>query len=142
MNTADIRFVRAGVNMAHDFAQSGELVRLGVNDKVFFVSQPIDIHAQNSHAERVESADKRACDFTLSIFIFFSGNKFCDSFLHFTGGFVGKSDSQYLPWRNTVFNQVGCTICNNTGFAGSGSGQNHNRSMNGFYGLALLWIKG
>ena len=128
------------VDVAHDLAHGSQLIRLVIDDKVVLVAQTINVPAQDAHAERMESTDSRTLDFAVLIFAGVLGNKSGHTFLHFTGSLVGKGHRQDLPRRDTVLDKIGYTIGNDTRLARTGSGQDHDGTLDSGNRFPLLRI--
>ncbi len=137
-----VEFFVAGENMAHDLAQSRDLVRFIVNNEIILIAQAVDKEPQDTDAEGVEGRDRRFRGF-LTLFTRCSfGDKLRDALLHFPCGLIGKGDGQNLLRRHSAFNKVRHPGSNDTSFARAGSGQNHDRAFQSGDSFELLRVEG
>ena len=68
-------------------------------------------------------------------------DQFGDALLHFAGGLVGEGDGEDVSGRDALRDEVGDAEGDDAGFARAGAGQNQNRAVQRFDGLALLGIE-
>jgi len=64
-----------------------------------------------------------------------------NALLHFAGGLVGEGDGEDVSGRDALGNQVGDAKRDDAGLAGARPGQDQQRPLEGFDGLALLGIE-
>ena len=110
------------------------LVAAGVDRKVFLVSQPLDSAAQQSHAERMEGADRH-------VLRRFPGDHAADAFAHFRRGLVGECHRENVVGGHLAFEHVGDAARDCAGFSGSGSCQDHDRAVDRSHGIPLRFVQ-
>ena len=64
-----------------------------------------------------------------------------DALLHFAGGLVGEGDGENIGRRHAPGNQMSDAERDDTRLAGAGPGQDQQRAVQRFDGLALLGIE-
>ena len=67
--------------------------------------------------------------------------KLADTLLHFARGLVGEGDGEDISGRDGFGNEVRDAERDDAGLAGAGPGQDQQRPLEGFDGLALLGIE-
>ena len=132
----------AAGNVAEDFLDRAQLLRLAVNDEIAFVAQAFDVLAQDAHAKGVERADRRPRRLVPGGGGADAAQKLRDALLHLSRRLVGKGHRQDVGGRDALLDQSGHAKGNNAGLARAGSGQDQHRPFDGFDRLALRRVQG
>src|SRR5262245_49345586 len=66
-----------------------------------------------------------------------SAGQIVDAMLHFFGGFVGEGDGQYIPGRDTFFDEMGDARGDDAGLAAARARQNQERPLRMEHGFLL-----
>ena len=94
-----------------------------------------NVFAQNTDAETVEGAERYClCHFFV--------DQLSETFPHLPCRFVGKGQSEDLFRQNAVGDHAGDSKCDDPGFAGSGTGEDQNRSLMSSGGFSLRRVEG
>ncbi len=115
--------------MREDLLDSAELLGLVVDHEIPFVTQLLDVLAQNAHTKRMKRAD---CwpQWLLTIPRLLSfGNQFANPFLHLARRFIRERDPKNVLRRNAALDHVCDAISDDAGFPGPGAGQNQHGTM-------------
>src|SRR5262249_52564580 len=125
-----------------NFFDGADLLRLVVDDEVPFVTEFVDVLAENADAERMKGADRGTTVVPGSgLRVPGSGNQLADPFAHFARGFVGEGDGEDVSWRNTFGDQPGDAAGDDARFAGARAGQDQDRALQRFHRETLLRVE-
>ncbi len=113
--------------------QQAFLVLVVVNGEIGGIAEHRNFAPQNTHAEGMKCRHPGQ---------FAAAQQLLDALAHLAGRLVGKGHRQNLPGRHTVFaDQPGDAMSQSTGFAGTGPGQQQQRSVAVLHSLALHGVE-
>ncbi len=118
-----------------DIANQPCLVGSTVDGKIFLKAELVDVFFENAHAQGMESRNHHA-------FAAMAADHLFSALFHFPGCFVGEGNRHNLRGRHLQgAEEMGDAAGDYTGFAGSGTGKQQQRSVDVADGTPLLIVK-
>ena len=116
-----------------DFPHQGALIVGIIYRKASFITQYLNITAQDPDTGRMEGTDP---DIFGAV-----AHDLVHTFSHFAGSLVGEGQCQnVIRIYIIIIDQIGNAVCENSCFTGAGTGKDQKRSLKVLYGFFLLGI--
>ena len=128
-------------NVAEDFLDRAQLFGLAVNDEIPFVTEPLDVLAQDAHAEGVERANGGTRGLGAVVGFRASAKELVDALPHFARRLVRKRDRKNVSRADPFFHHARHAGGDDAGFSRAGARQNEDRPFGGFDRLSLGGIQ-
>ncbi len=130
-----IELLSVEMNLLLEVLDQAHLVGGAVDGKVLLVTEPVDVLAQQTHAQGVKGRDDHALAAPLA-------DQLLDAFLHLASRLVGEGHCQDILRRHFApTKQPGDALGDDPRLAGSGAGQDQQRPLGVLHRLALFLVQ-